>query len=449
MGITAHVSSFMETILNSQKEPSILIACSGGRDSMALIHSCLTLGLHRTYKLGVVHVNHQLRLQESEDEEAFVRAFCEQEGIAFHSQKLAVQEALEKHGGNVQHVCRELRYAYFNEVMKEHGYSVLLVGHHADDQVETILLGLQKGAPTIGMKAIRRLPYGLLARPFLLVSRAEINTYVNTHEVAYKDDSSNEKRNYRRNDIRQTILADWNKENPSLTKNVALWSEQKRAEDAYLDDMVETMLEAFIHRTEENVVAFPTIEFAKVPSALQKRAVLLLLSYLYPPNARNFPQGLIDQLHRQCVRSEGSAHIDLPWSGQANRSYSMMRFSRLNRMSPMDEPQRQSPTPFVLGSVNTQPPNKTVYFLQLKESELPLQVRKRQPGDRLLLHGMEKTKKVSRIFIDDKVPEAIRNEKSILVTATDEVIGILGVRLGNRFTKHKVDSSSHWIHFID
>ncbi|MET0786374.1 MAG: tRNA lysidine(34) synthetase TilS [Paenisporosarcina sp.] len=424
----------------------LLVACSGGADSVALLTFLWNERNILGIELACIHANHGLRGFESDADEDYVKQLCGELKIPFFHRTLAIQQLVEETKGNVQDICRQERYKYFKEMMGKHDYTKLAVAHHADDQSETIVMGLTRGSKANGMPIKRRFGNGELIRPFLSVTRNHIEDYLNVHQVSFREDSSNNKDTYTRNRIRHHILPLLQAENPNATTHMALWAEQQQLENSFLEILAEKECEEIIVNNSTSSIEVDLQRFQSVPTALQKRVILLLLNYLYPKQNMWFSQSLIDQIHDQCLEQDGSKEIALPNGGKVRRQYSMMLFSF---------PQEGLHDHVVLKEVmlgqwmdvgydtrmrieekqEEELECDGAWYITLNQKEIPLSLRPKKDGDRLLLHGMTNPKRVSRIMIDEKVSRFNRDSYLVLVTKEDELLGLPGLRLGYRFSK--------------
>ena len=226
------VRSYFEELQSISKDDRLLVAISGGRDSIALSHVLHELG----YDLGLAHVNYKLRGEESDGDADFVKAFSEQLKLPFFEHVGIVEE-----GKNVQSEARNIRYAFFDALMKEEGFSFIVTAHHEDDKIETSLLNLTRGTGIHGMRGMASSEN--ILRPLLNVSREEIDEYVTQHDLEIRDDSSNESSKYKRNKLRNEII-------PSFltleddTRSKLLTSIRNLEEDSLaVDQMAEALLE--------------------------------------------------------------------------------------------------------------------------------------------------------------------------------------------------------------
>mgnify|MGYP000094047768 FL=1 len=178
------------------KDDKILIAVSGGIDSMALAHWMHSEG----FRIGIAHINYQLRGVDSNLDEELVTAFSKSWNIPFHILKASMPENV-----NTQEWARNERYAFFNSLLDSEGYTKIATAHHLDDQAETVFMNLLRGTGIKGMGGIPR-RRGEIVRPLLDITRAEIEDYIKENKVPYRSDSSNSKLDYTRNQIRHKLM---------------------------------------------------------------------------------------------------------------------------------------------------------------------------------------------------------------------------------------------------
>ncbi|MCZ2260586.1 tRNA lysidine(34) synthetase TilS [Sporosarcina sp. G11-34] len=460
------MDNFDEKIFQYIKEKSlvkkgdrILIACSGGVDSVALLHF---VAINRE-KLGVevaaVHVDHMLRGIESEEDGTFVESVCKTYGIPFFGGSVPVPEIIKKDGGNVQAICREGRYVFFQKTMREQQFNVLATAHHAEDQLETVLMQLTKGGIPTGIPIKRMIENGILIRPFLPAMKDALYSYARRHELKFREDPSNNSNAYMRNRFRQEIVPFILKENPTAAENAVTLSSKVQEDEEFLGSMAKARLEKIVDFTDEGLPFVDSRAFMDMPTALQRRMIPLLLGYLY--NNKNLPveykSGLIGQLLKHLGSQEGNVSIDLPFGYQFLREYGNITFVQ-KKTSPESNVQKTVPKgkQFFWGNdvwfywsevenvdVDLLTNAKEVMYFDLPEPALPLQVRRRNDGDRILLPGMVHSKRLSRLFIDEKVSKSKRLCLPIVVTAQDEVCAVPGLRYGAAFTRNRTAAGKY------
>ncbi len=206
----------------SSKE--LLVACSGGADSIALLNALLELN----HKPKVLHVNYGLRGSESEGDEQFVREFCENHNLCCFVEKCPI-DLLKGEGKNLQNEARKFRRMLFEDWTKKSENHIVLLGHHADDQVETFFLNYFRGSGLWGLAGME-LKNNQLVRPFLNLNKSELLDYLKQKGQAFRQDSSNFKNDYLRNLFRNKLLLELEKSIPSLKNSVLFLQEKFREE---------------------------------------------------------------------------------------------------------------------------------------------------------------------------------------------------------------------------
>ncbi|WP_203248983.1 tRNA lysidine(34) synthetase TilS [Sporosarcina beigongshangi] len=438
----------------------VLVACSGGVDSVALLHFMATHRDRMDIEVAAIHVDHMLRGEESAADGVFVEELCRGLGIPFFGGRVPVPELLEQEGGNVQAVCREGRYALFAEVMQQQGYTVLVTAHHAEDQLETVLMQVAKGRQPSGMPVKRDVDGGIVIRPFLSVVKAELYLYVEEHALQYREDPSNESDAYMRNRYRHHIVPFILRENAAAAKNVVKMTGWLQQDGELLEKLAMEQFERIVEFTAEGLPVVDSDAFSDMHLALQRRVITLLLKYLYDGESVpvEYNSVLISQLLHHIRSQDGTVSINLPRGFRFIRAYSKLMFARevsleemsMERVFPQGSWTRwghevelywntvdDSNAELFIGAAD-------IMYFDLPDAAFPLRIRQREDGDRILLPGMSHSKRLSRLFIDDKVELAERDRLPIIVTALGEVCAIPGLRYGVAFSRNRT-KQSHYI----
>lgn len=249
----------------------VLLAFSGGGDSRAalavLAEHCARVGR----PLGAAHLDHAIRPASAEDA-AFCAAVCAELGVTFHTRRVDVPALAA--GKCLEEAARDARYAFFAEVMAEHGYGAVITAHQADDNLETMLMRLVRGSGLRGLCGIppmRALGHGLLLRPFLRVSRAEMEEYLHRHGLAYLTDETNTDRTYLRNRLRAEVIPVLSACNPTLLHRTADTAEALRADAVYLEEAAQKLYETLPIPN-----CAPADWLRSQPDAMRRRLYLLL-----------------------------------------------------------------------------------------------------------------------------------------------------------------------------
>ncbi len=437
----------------------ILVACSGGVDSMVLLHF---LALHRQrldIEVGAVHVDHMLRGEESAADAVLVEDFCTELAVPFYSGSVPVPLILEQKGGNVQAVCREGRYAFFEQIMKDYHYERLATAHHAEDQLETVLMQVTKGNHALGMPTKRAIGEGLLIRPFLPVVKEALYAYATKFEIHFHEDPSNSSRAYMRNRFRQEVVPHIIRENPVAAEKVVGLTKELQADEALLQTYAKEWIDRNLTFSSEGFPCIDIRTFNAMPTALQRRAIPLLLGYLYHKKNRPIAYGseLIENLMVHLRSKEGNVAIDLPLGFRFIREYDKFTFVSRDEIQEKDVSQvvpigRQvtwmNNTWLYWGHAEDVQPSiwsaaTEIMYFDLPDGSLPFSVRTRKEGDRMMLPGMTSAKRLSRLFIDEKVGKVLRDDLPVLLTKKGSVCAVPGLRYGEVFTKNKTATSKY------
>lgn len=428
----------------------LLIACSGGMDSMGLLHFFLYHKDRLNVAIFVSHVDHMLRGETSAKDRLFVEQFCKQYEIPVFSTAIPIPEIVEEEKGNSQAICRRERYAYFSSTMKEHNINKLVTAHHADDQLESLLMSLTRASSVKGIYPKRDFSTGTIVRPFLTVTKLEIGEYLDDKGGTYREDSSNLKDDYTRNRFRHHIVPLLKEENRHVAIHAVNFVEKLQQDEHYLSKMASERFPFIVTHNEEGCYSFQIPELQKEPAALQRRIILLLLNYLYKNSNYTQSSTLCTSILELCKSEEGSATIHLPERFVANRNYSeIVVFKRkFHKVSvPIHEVklnewiELQQGIQLYIGDdphvESARLSNVDEYYFNSSQFALPFVVRTRKEGDRILIKGMEQHKRVSRIFIDEKIALNQRDDWPLLVDSNDEVVSIIGVRVHRNLSKSK------------
>ena len=254
------------------KGDRILVAVSGGPDSLALLLAFHEIEETDGYGIGACVVNHQIR-KEAAAEAAFVQKVCEETGVPCYAETVDVPAYRKAHGGSVETVARELRYDVLRRVAKEHGYSHIATAHHRGDQAETVLYHLIRGSGLSGLSGMRPVK-GDVIRPFLNFSKEEILQFLQAYPYTPCHDKSNDVPDAVRNKIRLDILLRIAEINPRVEEALSRLAENCQRDEDFLQAEAET----YACRAEftEDGIQMRCEDFETIPSALRYRVIRLL-----------------------------------------------------------------------------------------------------------------------------------------------------------------------------
>lgn len=426
----------------------IVVAVSGGPDSMALLHMLSAIAKEGNISVIAAHVNHGFRVEESAHEQAVVQAFAERLRVVCETVTFDMPSYIEETRMNGQAASREKRYTFLHEIAARYGASRIALAHHADDQAETVLMRVIRGTGLTGLAGMvskRREKNVELIRPMLRMNKSDLLRYCEEHHVPYCVDSSNKERHYFRNIIRLDILPYLSRYNPQLSQSLQRLAEVAGAEDEWMEKQTEAIFAQLITRS-PNECAISCVDLHGLHIALQRRLIKLILSYL----SKETEKISFEQI--ETMRLAASAHAPATWRIDAGagircaREYDMMRWLRISQhaLNGADdyscEVERdtyrltveQSGWSFEFAHASVRDSRKPAsrYEACFDASELtyPLVVRNRRPGDRIQVLGLNGSKKVQDMFVDEKIAPLKRELYPLLFDSAGKLLWIPGIR---------------------
>lgn len=393
----------------------VLVALSGGADSVALLRVLLTLG----YQCEAAHCNFHLRGEESDRDEQFVRSLCEGLGVVLHITHFDTAAYAAAHRVSIEMAAREMRYDWFEHLRRERGLVVVAVAHHRDDSVETFLLNLVRGAGINGLKGIAP-KNGAIVRPLLEVSRQDILDYLEYLHQSYVTDSTNLQDEYMRNKIRLNILPMLRGLNPSVSESIA--ETASRLTDVSL--VYNKEMEVGKRRVMEQP------DRIHIPRLMEEIAPAALLFEILHPLGFNSVQ--VKDVFRSLSAQSGKRFVSAGWEVLRDRMELIIQPKRQEADDAMeDAPQlvmeTMEMTPdFVI------PKGKDTACLDADKLVLPLTVRKWRKGDKFVPFGMKGKKNVSDYLTDRKF-SLFQKENQYVVCSEDKIVWLVGERSDDRF----------------
>ncbi|WP_028781794.1 tRNA lysidine(34) synthetase TilS [Thalassobacillus devorans] len=446
------VDSFMERFQMLKPEQTVLVAVSGGPDSMALLHYFKTIRKQWKLRVSAVSVDHGLRGEDSVQDLKYVEEMCRKWNIEFIGTSVDVNTYKKQHQLNTQQAARILRYRFFRRQMEEKKADVLALGHHGDDQAETIVMRLVRGTSPAGLTGIpvtREFAGGKIIRPFLGVSKEAILNYCENHHIEPREDASNQDTKYTRNYFRHRILPLLKEENPKLTEHLWKLSQVIKDDQEYLNTEAKKLLDQGV-TLEENPksVSFNISAFKASPIALQRRSFHLILNYLYDENSEDFSYIHEEQFFDFLTRDIANAELDWPGGLRLRRNYERITLHFGNTEKPVPYrstldigdtyrlPDGSELSAKVVSGYHL-PEDTCTFTCDLTHVELPLIIRTRRAGDRMTWKGMEGSKKIKDIFIDQKVPKELRDSWPVITDQTGKILWLVGLKKGTGFESER------------
>ncbi|WP_164215579.1 tRNA lysidine(34) synthetase TilS [Virgibacillus sp. YIM 98842] len=437
--------AFIEKNQLLREQSTVLAGVSGGPDSLALLHFLASIREEWKLEVIAVTIDHRLRQGESQEDVLYVEKKCKEWGIPSVSTSLNVPAYKEKNQLGTQLAAREMRYEFFREQMKAYEADFLALGHHGDDQVETMLMEMMRAADSAALKGIpvkRKFAGGLIIRPLLAVNREEILAYCKEENIDPRFDPSNEEAVYTRNYLRKYIMPLIKEKNPNIHTTVQHLSNTLQADERYLQKQAAEMAKNVVNYDKEGKkISISVNEFKTHPYALQRRAYHLILNYLYVQLPKDLSY-IHEEYFFMLLHSEKSnIRIDFPSQLKLEKSYDKLMF-----YFPLAFPQDRSyhRKLEIPGSVSL--PDGTVIRTELVDQhkdikknificsaariKLPLHIRTRKAGDRMTWKGLNGSKKLKDIFIDAKIPVGERDTWPLITDDDGKILWVIGLKKG-------------------
>ena len=312
------VHPVVKKVYNALKEyipqgACLLLAVSGGADSMALADGVLQLVNEGYCSAHVLHVEHGLRGEEALADAELVRRFCEEKGLAFTCVHVDVNAYAQGNKLSTEEAARKLRYDALEEKAQDLNADFILTAHHSDDQAETVLLKLLRGAGTEGLSGMQ-VRSGKIMRPLLHLTREHLENYCALLNISYCYDSSNDDLHYTRNKIRRELLPYLEKNfNPAIKKAVVQSAGILQEDDACLNQMAQEKFQALANCTDEGII-LNVRKWQEVPAALRKR---ILRQAYFLAGGKELGYRHTEALDVLCLRKTSGKYLQLPQKMQA------------------------------------------------------------------------------------------------------------------------------------
>lgn len=436
MNLSQRVLKFIEKEDLFKPSDHLLLAVSGGKDSMALLFCLIEL----KYPVQVAHINYGLRGRESEKDQELVTNFCQEHDIPLYIYRLSQEEIDDLKKSNLQEKARNIRYDYMNQICKEQAINYICTAHHIDDKIETALINLTRGVGLNGLTSLRSKHLNI-RRPLLGLSQREIINYVSYHAIPFRTDHSNLSNDYDRNFIRNEIIASINKRiarAPSgFTKSLNVLGD----EAILLKGLINKEKSQWLSLENQLIRVGPLKRLKNIDG---HTSLLFHLINAYGYNSSDVNDILkIEHQNGTIFKNDnyiGVIHDDYLLIKESEPSEYIYHISEgINLI-------RQ--TQFVVEQVMTYDidhNDSNVEYIDGDNIKFPLILRSWKEGDRFAPLGMGgKTKKVSDYYTDLKLNYFQKHDELIL-ECNNQIIWLVNRRLDERF---KIKSSTQCVYRI-
>lgn len=403
-------------------EKKLLIACSGGIDSIVLTMLLRELG----YNISLIHCNFSLRGKESDGDQEFVENLADKLSIAVFTETFDTKTYAKDHKLSTQMAARELRYTWFSEVLNNFKFDYLLTGHHADDDMETFFINLTRGTGLRGLTGIPSVNEKTV-RPLLKFSRTEILNYAKKENLYWREDSSNAKTDYLRNKLRLEVIPKFKAVSKKPLQNFQKTQQHLIGSQNLIDDYMALVYNIAVS---ENFDGY-SIHIEKLKELPHTEALLYELLQSFGFTAW---EDISDLLTAQTGKQI------LSYTHRLLKNREVLLLTQLSSDEKTEEiiifeneTEVFSPLHLVIEMVeNIGKPEKNCIYIDRKKVSFPLKLRKWEEGDVFQPFGMKGKKKVSKFFKDEKL-SLVAKEKTWILCSDNLVIWIVGMRSDDRF----------------
>jgi tRNA(Ile)-lysidine synthase len=436
---------------------ALLIAVSGGMDSVAMVHVLRTLAVDFSIRLAIAHLNHGLRHEDSDRDADFVAELARRLELPFYVEKRNVRQFQRTAHLSLEEAARNVRYDFLEKTAAKYGFNKIATGHHCNDNAELVLMNLLRGSGPLGLSGIAPTRGGKIVRPLIDLKHSEIVDYTVEKKLSFVTDKSNADLSFTRNRIRHHLIPELEKTyNPAIIKALNRLGTIMRAEDHWVENILSKDFNKCISVKGPDTVCIDLVQLEGLAAAAGRRiirrailavkldlrritlahidAVLTLIDKSPGEGCLNLPDGIRVVLKSaeltihnsqsddtiSSFESNGSAVIDYQYSITPPGALSIRETGasiQLTEIGADDLPDFRTV-------------GKNLAYIDMDNLQLPLVVRNIRPGDRFSPLGVKGTQKVKKYFIDNKIPRTQRRLSPLLLSG-GKIIWVAGHRIDN------------------
>lgn len=423
--------AYLKSLLKD--EDTIIIGLSGGPDSMCLLN--IIKSLNKKLKIVCAHINHNIR-KESFDEQKFIEEFCKNNNLVFETTTFDKKSKDQDYN---ELELREKRYSYFETLIKKYKAKYLFTAHHGDDLVETVLMRISRGSNLKGYTGFqvetKKKDYKVI-KPLIFMTKEDINEYNKENNVPYVLDKTNNEDNYTRNRYRHNVLPFLKSENENIHLKYLKFSRELLTYYEYVDKVINKEIEK---RFEKNTLDIEG--FTRLDKLIQTKIIEYILDDNYIDNLYLVSDKHVSLILNIIDNPKPNIEINLPDSLRITKSYNTLKITRSKKGNqeyniPITE-ETSLPNGKSIRIIKETDSNSNYYIrLNSKELSLPLYVRTRKEGDKMIVKNMDSPKKLKDIFINSKLSKEERSSQPIVVDKCGNIVWIPGLKK-SKFDKSK------------
>ncbi len=427
------VLDFLINSVKLMKNDIIVIGNSGGPDSMFLLNALLKLREKYDLKIVCAHVNHNVRV-ESDSEQLFLMNYCKEHNVLFESMKI------EEYGDdNFHNQARNIRYNFFEDLVKKYDAKYLMTAHHGDDLIETVLMRIVRGSTLKGYSGFDKIVDNdtyKIVRPLIFLTKDYIKEYDDQNNIPYVIDKSNFKEKYTRNRYRLKMLPFLKDEDKNVHEKFLKYSETLLEYDRFINNEIKKSIDNVY---KNNIIDIN--KYLKLDKLIQRKVIEYILEDIYKEDLMIINNKHVELIMDLINSRKANSKVCLPHNIEVEKNYDKISFSKeIKEVVDYNLELTNSnklPNGHILKIVEDEESNNNnVCRLDLDEVKLPLYIRTRKLGDKMLLKKIDGYKKIKDIFIDCKISLKERDTWPIVVDSEDKIIWIPGVKK-SKYTKLK------------
>ena len=430
------VYDFLSNQLGIKYGDSVVVACSGGPDSMALLHMLYILKKALDIEIVCAHVNHNTGRIGQAAEQEFVEKYCRNHNLIFEG--LTIDEYGDD---NFHNEARTKRYNYFGTIVKKYGSKFLFTAHHGDDLTETILMRIVRGSTLRGYSGFsKEVDMGSykIVRPLIEVDKNTILEYNKKNKIPFVQDSSNSKDVYTRNRFRKYIVPEFKKEDKKVNAKFYKFSKILLEYNEYIDQQMRKKLQSVYPQNVLNIE-----NFLQLDHVIAMKIIYYMLEQKYQDDLMLITDHHAELLYQLICSKRANVVLHLPNNIKAVKSYNTLILTEEQLKNNEYEIEIIKYVNLPNGKnielvENSRQTDNNVCRLDSSEVCLPLYVRNRKNGDKIYIKGMLGSKKLKDIFIDEKIPQLERELWPVVVDAKENIVWIPGLKK-SKFDKKNTD----------
>lgn len=395
---------------------NIVVGVSAGPDSMALLHY-----LHTNTKYNIIcaHINHNIR-EQSKEEEQYLKNYCKIKNITFES--FTIKNYKEK---NFENEARKYRYEFYEKILNKYNTKYLFLAHHADDLMETILMKIVRGSNLEGYAGIKEISQKndyYIIRPLLNHTKEDLLNYNKINNIKYYIDNSNKDNKYTRNRFRNNFLPLLKKEDNNIHKKFIKYSKTLLEYDNYIKKETDKVIKSIYNKQKLNINTFINQD-----KLIQKAILYRILNDIYNNTPNIVTENIIENIINICYKDKDNIELTLPNNINVykHNNYIIFRQKYIKKDYKIKVTNNVTTEKFIIKTAKNKTDNgNNICRLNSKQLNMPLYIRNAKKGDKIKVLGLNGTKLVYDILMENKIPKQIRSNYPILVDEKDEILWI-------------------------